>query len=95
MILCVCHTTPTQNDPVCSLLSGWATATGRLLDYKDTAMCFRIGVELRFATVLLLLYNTSFDITIFFRMNCYALCLSYHSNSERCSVCMPFVDYDR
>jgi len=23
--------TPTQNDPVCSILSGWTTTTGRLL----------------------------------------------------------------
>jgi len=27
----VCHITPTKNDPVCSLLSGWATTTGRCL----------------------------------------------------------------
>jgi len=33
-MLCVCHTTLTQNDPVCCFLSGWATTAGRLLGPK-------------------------------------------------------------
>jgi len=33
-MLFVCHTTPTLKAPVCSLLSGWTTTTGRLLDPK-------------------------------------------------------------
>jgi len=31
IMLCICHTTPTQNDPVCNLFSGWVTMTGKLL----------------------------------------------------------------
>jgi len=57
IVLCVCHTTPTQNDPVCSLLSGWVTTTGRLLGPKMTlrhATRYCIGVELRFRTFRLL-----------------------------------------
>jgi len=34
IMLYVCHTTSTQNDPVYRLLSGWATTTGRLLGPK-------------------------------------------------------------
>jgi len=33
-MLCVCHITPTQNGHVCSLSSGWATTTDRLLGHK-------------------------------------------------------------
>jgi len=57
-----CHTTPTQNGPVCSLLSGWTTTKSKLLGPK---MAFGVflkgmrratasGVDLGFATFRLL-----------------------------------------
>jgi len=42
LMLCVCQTTPTQNGSVCSLLSGWATTTGRLPGHMDTLTRYRI-----------------------------------------------------
>jgi len=66
-MLCVCHTTPAQNGPVCSLLSVWATTTGRLLGpkmvlgvfLKDTSTRYRIGVEKRFRNLRLLARRTT------------------------------------
>jgi len=40
IMLCVCHTTPTQNGPVSNFLSGWATTAGRLLGPKMALRVF-------------------------------------------------------
>jgi len=51
-MLCVCHTTPTQNGSVYSLLLGWATMTGRLLGLMDATTRYPAsGVEPRFCNL--------------------------------------------
>jgi len=44
-MLCVCHTTPAQNGSICSLFSGWATTTGRLLRPKIALGVFLKGTR--------------------------------------------------
>jgi len=55
----VCHTIPTKNGPVCSLLPGWTTASGKLLGpnmaldviFKYTYRATASGVETRFCNL--------------------------------------------
>jgi len=54
--VCHTHTTPTQNGPVSSLLSGWAITAGRLLGSKMASGVFlKVGsyrTRPRFAAVV-------------------------------------------
>jgi len=67
IMLRVCHTTPTLNGPVCSILSGWATTMSRLFGpkmalgvfLKDTATRTASGVGQGFATFWLLARRSS------------------------------------